>query len=125
MQDLFRGPDGPADVIARIREGGPTRWDDLDPGARQLGVAKLRLAGVYDDRQEGYFMLRTRIPGGRLRADQADVIAGVARDFAIRPWGEEGPDGFLEITTRQDVQLHWIRFEALPQIWQRYAMVGL
>ncbi|MFV2063947.1 MAG: nitrite/sulfite reductase [Chloroflexota bacterium] len=125
MVDLFHGPDDPADVIARIREVGPTRWEDVDPVIRSLGVAKLRLAGVYDDRQDGHFMLRTRIPGGRLEADQAEVIAGVARDFAVRPQDEEGPDRFLEITTRQDIQLHWIRFEALPEIWQRYESVGL
>lgn len=125
MEDLFRGPDGPLEVIARLCGAGPRRWEDLDPGTRSLGVAKLRLAGVYDDRQDGHFMLRTRIPGGRLRADQADVIAGIARDFAVRPPGEEGPDRFLEITTRQDAQLHWIRFEVLPEIWRRYAAVGL
>ena len=125
MEDLFRAADGPAEVIARIRRAGPRPWEHLDPDIRSLGVAKLRLAGVYDDRQDGYFMLRTRIPGGRLRAEQAEVIAGIARDFAVRPPGEEGPDRFLELTTRQDVQLHWIRFEALPEIWRRYASVGL
>lgn len=125
MNELFRGPDGPDEVVARIRAAGPRRWQDLPPSSRSLGVAKLRLAGVYDDRQEGYFMLRTRIPGGRLSADQADVIAGVVRDLAVRPADGEGPEGVVEITTRQDLQLHWIRFESLPEIWDRYARVGL
>ena len=78
------------------------------------------LAGVYDDRQEPHFMIRTRIPGGELSADQMEAIAGVVRDFAVKPEGEDGPERFGEITTRQDVQIHWIRFEDLPEIWSRY-----
>lgn len=125
MTDLFRRADGPAEVIGRIRGAGAVRWEDLSPADRATGIGKLRLAGVYDDRQLGYFMLRTRIPGGRLDAAQAETIARVTRDFSVRPPEEQGPDRFLEITTRQDIQLHWIRFESLPEIWQRYEAVGL
>lgn len=125
MSALFDAEAAPAEVVARIVATGPVRWGDLDPETRSLGVRKLRLAGVYDDRQEGRFMLRTRIPGGRLTADQAEVVACAVRDFALRAEGEEGPDRFAEITTRQDLQVHWIRFEALPEIWRRYEAVGL
>lgn len=121
----FRPADTPSQVLDRVRArvaaGRPAPVADDDP----LAVAKLRLAGVYDDRQPGFFMLRTRLPGGRLSADQAEAVAEVARRFAVRPPGEEGPDRFCEITTRQDLQLHWIRFESLPEIWDRYAAVGL
>ncbi|MBI2239005.1 MAG: nitrite/sulfite reductase, partial [Actinobacteria bacterium] len=125
MSALFDAEAAPAEVVARIVATGPVRWGDLDPETRSLGVRKLRLAGVYDDRQEGRFMLRTRIPGGRLTADQAEVVAGAVRDFAVKPEREEGPDRFAEITTRQDLQVHWIRFEALPEIWRRYEAAGL
>ena len=127
MSNIFAREQTPAEVIEAIGgHGGRGRaWDDLDEDDRSLGVAKLRLAGVYDDRQDGFFMLRVRIPGGRLTADQADVVARVTRDFGERPGGEDGPERFVEITTRQDLQLHWIRFESLGQIWRRLEAVGL
>lgn len=97
-----------------------------DPAAvGSLLVAKLRLAGVYDDRQPGFFMLRTRIPGGLLHAGQAQAVAQVAERHSVRPDDAEAPDRFVELTTRQDIQLHWIRFEKLPEIWRSYAQVGL
>ena len=93
---------------------------------RTLGVGRLRLVGVYDDRQEARFMLRTRIPGGLLTADQAETIASITRDFGIKPEGEVGPEHrTIEISTRQNLQSHWIRFEHLPEIWRRYDGVGL
>ncbi|MEM4297043.1 MAG: nitrite/sulfite reductase, partial [Nitrososphaerota archaeon] len=88
-------------------------------------IGKLRLVGVYDDRVEGFFMLRTRIPGGHLTADQARVIGEVSERFSRRPDGFEYEDRFVELTTRQDIQLHWIRIEDLPEIWKNYARVGL
>jgi len=124
-EKLFDLEDTPSQVVGRIRDAAPGAWEELDPETAELGIRKLRLAGVYDDRQEAAFMLRTRIPGGVLTADQADVIGGVTSDFAVRPEGDADPDRFVEITTRQDLQLHWIRFQDLPEIWDRYAAVGL
>lgn len=124
MSPLFAADQAPTEVVSAIGAAG-SRWEDLDEADRRLGVSKLRLAGVYDDRQEGRFMLRTRIPGGRTNADQLEAVAGVVRDFAARPEGEEGPDRFAEITTRQDLQIHWLRLETLPEIWRRYEAVGL
>ncbi len=123
----FRPDDLPNDVFGQIRAAGGTRWHELDEETRKRGVGKLRLAGVYDDRQEPHFMLRTRIPGGVLSADQLEAIAGVVRDFAVKPAGEDAdtPERFGEITTRQDVQIHWIGFEDLPEIWDRYDRVGI
>ena len=44
----------------------------------------------------------------------------------------EGPDDspvfgnrYADITTRQTIQLHWLRIEDIPRIWQRFADVGL
>ena len=91
MTITFEPDHGPAEVFAQIRDAGGVRWEDLDEGTRARGVAKLRLTGVYDDRQEGRFMLRTRIPGGVMTAEQLEAVAAVVRDFAVKPAGEEGP----------------------------------
>jgi ferredoxin-nitrite reductase len=125
VRGIFGTEQSPAEVVRAIRARGPLRWEDLGEEDRGLGASKLRLAGVYDDRHDGYFMLRTRIPGGRIDADGLAAVAGVVRDFARRPEGGEGPDQFVEITTRQDLQIHWIRFESLPEIWARFQAVGL
>jgi len=125
METPFLPTDTPAEVVERVRAWTSSARTPPDAETDPLAIGKLRLAGVYDDRQPGFFMLRTRVPGGRLSAPQAETLAQVARDHSVRPQGERGPERFVEITTRQDLQLHWIRFESLPAIWDRYAAVGL
>ncbi len=122
---IFAPDELPRDIRLRIERGAGRRWGELEEAMRQLGVARLRLVGVYDDRQEAHFMLRTRIPGGMLTAAQAETIAAVADDFSVLPEGETGPERFVELTTRQNIQLHWLRFEHLPETWARYDAVQL
>lgn len=122
----FSPDDTPREVLVRVRELAPLGWEEVERREGTLAVAKLRLAGVYDDRQDGCFMLRLRLPGGRLTWEQAIVIGEIARQYAGKPAPAlEGPDHFVELTTRQDIQLHWLRFEALPQVWQRLESAGL
>jgi ferredoxin-nitrite reductase len=88
---------------------------------------RLKWVGLYPQVQGGdAFMLRIKVPGGRLAADQARVIGEVADVFARgpEPSGEFG-DGFVDITTRQDVQLHWISIRDVPEIWRRLEAVGV
>ena len=120
----FQRTDGPTQVRAAV-EGAADPWARILERDGVVAVGRMRLMGVYDDRQEGRFMLRTRIPGGRINADQLETVAGVIRDFG-RGWeGHTEPDRFGEITTRQDIQIHWVSFEELPEIWRRYDAVGL
>jgi ferredoxin-nitrite reductase len=88
---------------------------------------RLKWVGLYPQRQGGdAFMLRIKVPGGRLHASQARVIGEVADEFARGP--APNPvfgDAYLDITTRQDVQLHWIRIGAVPEIWRRLEAVGV
>ena len=79
---------------------------------------RFRWHGLYTQRPEvdGYFMLRIRIPGGMLTAEQTRAIGSIARRF--------GRD-VADVTDRQNVQLHWIRIEDVPQIWSELEAVGL
>ncbi|WP_137290978.1 nitrite/sulfite reductase [Natronorubrum halophilum] len=93
---------------------------------------RLKWAGMYAQKQEGYFMIRTKVPGGKLTPEQAEVIGEVTDDLAVAPeeyGGEEQNelwgDAYLDITTRQDIQKHWIRVEDVPEMWERYDEVGL
>jgi len=74
--------------------------------------------GVYRQRPKdsGYFMMRTKIPGGQLTSAQLGVMAGIADDFG---------HGFGDITTRQTFQFHWLQIEDFPEIFDRLAKVGM
>jgi len=61
-------------------------------------------------------MQRIKIPGGRVTADQLDVLAEVAEEYS---------DRILHITTRQDVQLHFVHIEDTPDLHRRLAAVGI
>lgn len=101
-------------------------------GAASIGTVageqeRLKWVGLYPQRQGGdAFMLRVKVPGGVLTADQAREI-GVAAD-AYGEGPEDSPvfgNRYADITTRQDIQIHWIRIADVPRIWQRFADVGL
>ena len=66
--------------------------------------------------EDPYFMMRVRIPGGQLSADQVRVIAGIAKEY--------GRD-LADVTDRQNVQFHWLRIEDVPAVWARLEEVGL
>jgi sulfite reductase (ferredoxin) len=63
-----------------------------------------------------YFMLRLRLPNGCLSAAQAQAVAALARDFGR---------GVVDVTVRQNLQLHWLEAEALPQVFRRLQSAGL
>ncbi len=63
-----------------------------------------------------FFMLRLRIPGGRLTAKQFRVIGSLSERFAR---------GTADITVRQNIQFHWVPAEKLPEIFNELSSVGL
>ncbi|XLS29938.1 HEPN domain-containing protein [Flavobacteriaceae bacterium M23B6Z8] len=69
----------------------------------------LRLArGVYGQRQAGVQMIRIKIPYGHLTGDQLLRIADVSDEFST---------GRLHITTRQDIQIHYVSLDRTPELW--------
>ncbi len=88
---------------------------------------RLKWVGLYPQRQGGdAFMLRIKVPGGVLTAPQVREIGVAADAYAEGP--DESPvfgNRYADLTTRQDVQLHWIRIADIPRIWQRFWEVGL
>jgi sulfite reductase (ferredoxin) len=61
-------------------------------------------------------MQRIKIPYGRLTADQLDVLSDVAEEYS---------DRILHVTTRQDIQLHFVHIEDTPDMHRRLAAVGI
>jgi len=105
-------------------------FDSIDPADLR---GRFRWYGLYTQRRPGidggktavlepeelddrYFMLRVRIDGGRLSNDQLRVIAYISRRYAR---------GTADVTDRQNIQLHWIEIENVPDIWEALESVGL
>ncbi|MFL6044465.1 MAG: nitrite/sulfite reductase [Propionibacteriaceae bacterium] len=123
--------DNPLNVRERIEniyaKGG---FSSIDPNDLR---GRFRWYGLYTQRRPGidggktatlepwelddeYFMLRIRIDGGALTTEQLRVIGQISVEFARDT---------ADITDRQNVQLHWVRIEDVPEIWRRLEAVGL
>jgi sulfite reductase beta subunit-like hemoprotein len=74
------------------------------------------LRGTYGQRQDGVQMLRIKIPQGILSAEQIDTIADIAEDYSR---------GFGHVTTRQNIQLHFMPLPQVELAMRRLAAVGL
>jgi sulfite reductase (ferredoxin) len=105
-------------------------FDSIDPADLR---GRFRWYGLYTQRRPGidggktavlepeelddrYFMLRVRIDGGQLSNDQLRVIGYISRRYAR---------GTADVTDRQNIQLHWIEIENVPDIWEALESVGL
>jgi sulfite reductase (ferredoxin) len=69
----------------------------------------LRLArGVYGQRQQGVQMVRIKLPYGKMTLAQWKRIADVSDEYST---------GNLHLTTRQDIQIHFVSLDRTPQLW--------
>lgn len=69
----------------------------------------LRLArGVYGQRQQGVQMIRIKLPYGKVTSNQLRSIAAVSDEYST---------GKLHITTRQDIQIHYVDLNRTPELW--------
>jgi len=104
----------------RLRRG--VYGQRYDNGQRHDGVASRRLAfpSELTKGPETYWdapgMLRIKIPYGGVTPEQLDVLADLAEEYS---------DSILHITTRQDVQLHYVHIEDTPTIMRRLAAVDI
>jgi ferredoxin-nitrite reductase len=90
-------------------------------------VERLKWVGIYPQKQGGdAFMMRIKVPGGVLKPGQARVLGKIATDFARGPIpNPHFGNNFLDLTTRQDVQMHWLKMRDVPEIWRRLEEVGI
>lgn len=72
--------------------------------------------GVYGQRQEGLFMVRVKVPLGKLNAGQLDKIADVVEQFS---------NGKAHITTRQAIEIHDLALEGLAPMMKELGTAGL
>lgn len=72
--------------------------------------------GVYGQRQLGVQMIRTKVPIGRMNTNQLRTIAALSNQYA---------SGNLHITTRQNIQLHYVKLDDAPKVWRSLEEVGI
>ena len=72
--------------------------------------------GVYGQRDDRSQMIRVKIPFGGLTAVQLEMLADVAEEFS---------DNIIHITTRQDVQYHYVDINNTPELMRRLASVDI
>lgn len=76
-----------------------------------------RLArGVYGQRQQGVQMFRLKLPFGKITPDQLEVVANLSEKYT---------NGNLHFTTRQNIQLHYVKLDDSPAIWEALESAGV
>ena len=101
------------DVLADIYKYAETGFGSIDPG----DFMRFKWYGVYQQRpNEGHFMMRIKVPGGRMTSEQLRTVADLTKTYAR---------GIGDITTRQTIQLHWLTIQDMPDIFARLAAVGV
>ena len=91
------------------------KWTAGEINDDQFRAQRLR-RGIYTQRQAGVHMIRTKVPGGILTAEQMDRLADIADEFG-------GGKGHL--TTRQNMQYHFVPLAQVPALLHRLADVRL
>ncbi|MCG3198196.1 MAG: Sulfite reductase [ferredoxin] [bacterium] len=101
------------DSLELIKEYAKTGFASIQ--SEHFGL--MRWYGVYQQKpNNGHFMLRVKIGGGQITSRQLHEIADISH--------EHGQD-LADITTRQNIQFHWMTIESLPEAIERLRSVGL
>ena len=129
--EQFKKDDDGLNVRRRIidvysKKGFSSIWpEDLRGRFRWWGLYTQRRYGIPGGKtatvephelEDEFFMMRIRIAGGVLSSEQLRTIAWASERF--------GRD-IADVTDRQNVQLHWVRIEDVPRIWEAIEAVGL
>lgn len=83
---------------------------------RSVGLPDPQLTKGHETLWHAPGMERIKLPWGGITPDQMDVMADLAEEYS---------DSIVHITTRQDVQLHYVHIEDTPSMFRRLAAVGI
>lgn len=112
IEEIKKAKDG-LDVYPDLLRYSKTGYASIAPE----DMALFRWYGIYEQQpKEGYFMMRVKIPGGDISAAQWRALGEIARDYGR---------GISDITTRQNIQFHWLTIETIPAVIEKMNSVGL
>ncbi|MBX0288084.1 nitrite/sulfite reductase [Haloarcula salinisoli] len=116
------------EIREHLMEFAEEGWEAIPEDEHDAWFERFKWWGLYHQRsgQESYFMMRIGTPNGVIKPGQLEVIGEIARDYARGPADnpEFGP-AVCDWTTRQSIQLHWIKLEDIPDIFEKLESVGL
>ncbi len=81
-----------------------------------IDLQKVRIEGIYQQRQADFFMQRVKLPAGVVSAPQARCVADLADRFG---------KGSVHLTSRGSMEIHWLKGADLPLVKQELAKFGL
>lgn len=112
IEEIKQAKDG-LDVLPDIHRYARLGFEAIPPD----DLERMKWYGLFHRRQTpGYFMMRLRIPNGILTARQAAALGELANRYGR---------GKADLTTRQNIQLRWIRIEDVPAIFATLDDLGI
>src|SRR5215216_465626 len=103
----------PLEIINEVTELGERNYLDIS----EEDMVRFQWFGLYQDKPKvGYFMLRIKAPSGILTAAQYRAIGELSLKY--------GRD-YTELSTRQNVQLHWLQIKQFAEVFAAMDAVGL
>lgn len=113
-QEVMKQEKDGMDVIHDLYRYAKTGFDSIP----EDDLERFKWYGVYRQKPKdsGYFLMRTKLPGGQINAVQAKKLSQLAERYGR---------GFCDITTRQTIQMHWLRIEDIPNIFAELDSVGI
>src|SRR5215510_61796 len=103
----------PLDILQEIPQLAARGYEHIP----EEDIVRLQWYGLYHDKPKiGTFMMRVKIPSGILSPPGLRTIG----EISLRYGNNSG-----ELATRQNIQLHWIRLEAVPEIFATLEQAGL
>ncbi|RLM36429.1 nitrite/sulfite reductase [Haloarcula sp. Atlit-120R] len=116
------------EIREHLMEFAEKGWDAIPEDEHDAWFERFKWWGLYHQRsgQESYFMMRIGTPNGVIKPGQLEVIGEIAKEYATGPADNpEFGEAYCDWTTRQSIQLHWIKLEDIPEIFEKLEAVGL
>ncbi len=81
-----------------------------------IELQELRTGGIIKQKQKDYFILRTRIPGGYLKADILKKYSAIANKYGR---------GYVHISIRQGIEIPWVHINNIPKLLKGLKNLGI
>jgi len=103
----------PQEAFAKIEEYAKNGYDSISKEDLDFF---LKSYGIYKRKKPNSMMMRVRIPNGKLLSYQAEIIGELAKRYG---------DDYMDITTRMQIQLRYLKIEDMPTILENLESIGI
>lgn len=112
--ELIKTTKTPDEAFGKLIEYSKTGYEAITPDDKEFF---LKCFGLYDKKKKpNEFTLRVRISGGKLTNKQAKIIGEIAKEYG---------NDYIDITTRMQIELRYLKIEDVPAIFEKLKNAGL